>query len=138
MPSYCVLRHELPPDDPRDAHFDLMLEEEDVLLTWELSQWPPVKTVDDNEPQFIHRLPDHRLDYLDYEGPVSKGRGNVSRVDSGTFEWLVKTGKQWSLLFNGKLCHGLLTFQILDPEHQRWMLSWDSSMSDDSEFDVTS
>jgi hypothetical protein len=30
---------------------------------------------------------DHRLLYLDYEGPVSGGRGTVTRVDAGSFTW---------------------------------------------------
>jgi hypothetical protein len=31
-------------------------------------------------------LPDHRLIYLDYEGPISGDRGSVTRWDGGTFE----------------------------------------------------
>lgn len=30
---------------------------------------------------------DHRRLYLDYEGPVSSGRGNVRRIDSGPIQW---------------------------------------------------
>ena len=29
-------------------------------------------------------LADHRLAYLDYEGPISGGRGSVTRWDRGT------------------------------------------------------
>jgi len=32
------------------------------------------------------RLPDHRSAYLDYEGPVSGGRGTVRRVAAGELE----------------------------------------------------
>ncbi len=32
------------------------------------------------------RLADHRAEYLSYEGPVSGGRGVVSRVAMGSFE----------------------------------------------------
>ena len=31
-------------------------------------------------------LPDHRLVYLDYEGPISGNRGTVARWDAGEFE----------------------------------------------------
>jgi hypothetical protein len=31
------------------------------------------------------RLADHRLAYLDYEGPVTGNRGNVRRIDVGTY-----------------------------------------------------
>jgi hypothetical protein len=30
---------------------------------------------------------DHRPAYLDYEGPVSGGRGTVTRWDAGSFTW---------------------------------------------------
>ena len=34
----------------------------------------------------VHR-PDHRRLYLDYEGPVLGGRGEVNRIDSGGLIW---------------------------------------------------
>jgi hypothetical protein len=33
-------------------------------------------------------LGDHRVHYLDYEGPVSGNRGTVKRWDSGTYDLL--------------------------------------------------
>lgn len=39
----------------------------------------------------VARLPDHRVIYLDYEGAISDGRGSVSRLASGTLEWLQST-----------------------------------------------
>ena len=61
-------------------HFDLMLEmEPDALLTtFRCPAWPP--TPGDNWEE----LPEHRRIYLDYEGPVSGGRGHVQRVAAGT------------------------------------------------------
>jgi len=83
---FVVLRHEVPATwaatTGRDSHFDLMLEQESLLKTWALSQWPlPWHT-----PQPLELLPDHRLIYLEYEGPLSGQRGQVSRVDQGTYE----------------------------------------------------
>lgn len=34
------------------------------------------------------RLAPHRSDYLEYEGPISKGRGQVQRVASGQLHWI--------------------------------------------------
>ena len=90
---FVVLRHTLPSDTQADvlkrapghniqSHFDLMLESDEVLLTWELSSWPPTT----NGSQWATRLPDHRLAYLDYEGPISGNRGAVVRVDEGVYE----------------------------------------------------
>jgi hypothetical protein len=62
-------------------HFDLMFEMGAALATWRSTDWPV------QSPAIVDRLPDHRRDYLDYEGPVSDDRGQVARVISGTFRW---------------------------------------------------
>jgi hypothetical protein len=62
-------------------HWDLMLEHEGVLLTWQLFAEPgPGLPI----PIEASRIGDHRRAYLDYEGPVSGGRGFVKQVDSGS------------------------------------------------------
>ncbi|MBN2291018.1 MAG: hypothetical protein JXM70_01255 [Pirellulales bacterium] len=77
MPRFVVLRH----DTPAGLHWDFMLEFAGALRTWALQEEP---TVTQTIP--AHTLPDHRLAYLDYEGPVSGDRGSVSQFDTGTFE----------------------------------------------------
>jgi hypothetical protein len=52
-----------------------------VLRTWRLAELPAV-----GARVTAELLGDHRLAYLDYEGPVSGGRGSVSRWDGGTYE----------------------------------------------------
>lgn len=76
---YVVLRHEGIPI----PHYDLMWETEcnSPLATARCSEWPPREGVS------LQRLADHRRLYLDYEGPVSQGRGHVRRVASGTCEF---------------------------------------------------
>lgn len=61
-------------------HWDLMLEHQGVLVTWKLLKEPRAKA---DLPIEADRIGDHRLSYLDYEGPVSGNRGMVARVDSG-------------------------------------------------------
>ncbi len=61
-------------------HWDLMLERTGVLLTWQLQRDPTSETP---WPIAARRIGDHRLAYLDYEGPVSGDRGRVIRVDGG-------------------------------------------------------
>ena len=78
MPRFVVLEHDHP-----HLHWDLMLERGGALWTWRLPRLPEAGT-----PLDADRLADHRLAYLDYEGPVSGGRGNVTRWDGGSFEWL--------------------------------------------------
>src|SRR5690348_2558350 len=86
MPRFVVLLHETPAGYARRNHFDLMLESNGVLLTWAIPELP---TTDGSVA--AERLPDHRLMYLDYEGPVSRDRGSVQRVDGGEFEWIEMT-----------------------------------------------
>jgi DNA polymerase Ligase (LigD) len=77
MPRFVVLEHDHP-----ELHWDLMLETGGALRTWRLARPPeaPGAVID------AVALPDHRLHYLDYEGPVSHGRGVVQRWDAGEYE----------------------------------------------------
>jgi hypothetical protein len=72
---YVVLHH----TGIENPHFDLMVEMQPglELATWRVAHWPPKP--DDG---FI-ALPDHRRDYLEYEGPVSNDRGEVKRIAGG-------------------------------------------------------
>jgi hypothetical protein len=75
MPRFAILEHDHP-----TLHWDLMLESEGKLRTWRL-QTP----LDKSGVIDAHELGDHRIAYLDYEGPVSGGRGNVLRWDAGIY-----------------------------------------------------
>lgn len=75
MGRFVILEHDHP-----HRHWDLMLEAGDRLRTWRLAAPPADEITVDAEA-----APDHRHAYLDYEGPVSGGRGTVVRWDAGTF-----------------------------------------------------
>jgi hypothetical protein len=75
---FAILAHDHP-----FPHYDLLLETAGVLLTWRLPHLPTPA-----EPLAGERSGDHRLLYLDYEGPVSGGRGSVTRCDGGELTWL--------------------------------------------------
>ncbi len=74
-PRFVIVKHDRP-----FLHWDLLLEEATSARTWRLLRKPCL-----NEPIAAERLPDHRLMYLDYEGPVSNDRGMVQRVLAGTY-----------------------------------------------------
>lgn len=76
MPRFVLLAHDWPA-----PHLDLLLEAGPALRAWRLLGEPGAAPVP-AEPNA-----DHRLLYLDYEGPVSGGRGEVRLWDAGTFEW---------------------------------------------------
>jgi hypothetical protein len=80
VPRFVVLAHDWPA-----PHWDFLAEAGGALRAWRLLAEPAVGMDVPAEPNA-----DHRLTYLDYEGPVSGGRGNVSRWDAGTCDWLVE------------------------------------------------
>lgn len=95
MPRYVILTHDHP-----FLHWDFMLEVGGVLRTWRLVQ-PP-------EPGVVvaaELLADHRLAYLDYEGPVSGNRGTVTRWDAGTYEGR-EEADGWALHLEGGRLRG--------------------------------
>ena len=77
---FVVLRHEFLKHSDRKDHFDLMLMVGNVLWTWELPDWP-----NRNVSVEATRLADHRLEYLEYEGAISGGRGFVARKLNGNY-----------------------------------------------------
>ena len=78
MPRFVVLEHEWP-----RPHLDFLLEADGVLRAWRLLVEEIVSTTVPAEPNF-----DHRLLYLEFEGPLSGDRGTVRRWDVGTFDWI--------------------------------------------------
>ncbi|MFN4260292.1 MAG: DNA polymerase ligase N-terminal domain-containing protein [Gemmataceae bacterium] len=106
MPRYVILEHDHP-----FLHWDLMLEAGTVLRTWRLAAAPEVGHTVTAEPSF-----DHRLLYLDYEGPISGNRGQVRRWDAGTFTWLTDTENQVSVRLDGRRCQGRLLMECTNEE----------------------
>jgi hypothetical protein len=79
---FVVLEH-----DWNGVHWDFMLEAGAGLRTWAVDA-PIVPGVE----LTARSLPDHRLIYLTYEGPIAGGRGIVRRVAEGVFqiiEWRI-------------------------------------------------
>ena len=97
MPRFVILEHDHP-----TLHWDLMLEAGDVLQTWRLAQ-PPEGTTGQIAAT---ALADHRLLYLDYEGPISGHRGSVRRWDKGTYVIENESTAEVLLTFNGSLLRG--------------------------------
>jgi len=118
MPRFVVLLHETPADYERGTHFDLMLEKEEVLLTWALDRLPTAGSSVEAE-----RLPDHRLMYLDYEGPVSGDRGNVRRVDAGDFTWIEQQPRGYKALVRGQMLAGRLVIEQGAENAHRWRVA---------------
>jgi hypothetical protein len=112
MPRFAILAHDYPA-----PHWDLFLEAGPVLRSWRLpaplAAGPPVPA----EP-----VADHRLIYLDFEGPVSGGRGSVTRVDAGEFGWEADTPDLLLVRLVGEKFIGRLAVQRVG---EAWLCSFD-------------
>ena len=113
MPRFVILEHDHPV-----LHWDLMLEAGDVLQTWRLAQSPKVGVAIG-----AMALGDHRRAYLDYEGPVSGGRGVVQRWDAGEFdEANDSTPDVRRMLLRGARVHGRVMLEKVN--ETEWRFHW--------------
>jgi DNA polymerase Ligase (LigD) len=115
MPRFVVLQH----DSPRGLHWDFMLERDRVLLTWALPV-PP----DTRGPIGAEALPDHRPAYLDYEGPVSGGRGSVTRWDGGSYEVERESEDELAVVLAGRRLNGRVVLAHLGGKDRRWQFRY--------------
>lgn len=96
VPRFVILEHDHP-----HLHWDLLLEVGPVLRAWRLDEPPQARRLIPSEA-----IPDHRMMYLDYEGPVSAGRGTVRRWDAGQFQEESQEPDRVVLRLDGTRCRG--------------------------------
>src|SRR5262245_45239102 len=114
MPRFVVLEHDHP-----ELHWDLLFEVGAVLWAWRLrAPLAPGVTV------AAERNFDHRLLYLDYEGPVSGGRGVVHRWAHGEYTWREQGPRRWVADVTGPQMEGALTLEER-PEEAGWEVRWE-------------
>lgn len=114
----CVLlRHTLPDGS---AHLDWMIEvDQGPLITFRVAL--DVNPLTDRSFD-ADRIGQHRRDYLDYQGPVSGGRGAVLRVAASPLTVTVNDAEHLELLIDGRAIVGrpaagaVWRFRTLDPE----------------------
>jgi hypothetical protein len=118
-----------------------MLEHDGRLWTWALARLPRAwhdrltdnvvaqsatqrRDTDAREPIIAERLADHRIEYLDYEGPVSRDRGSVHRCCRGTYQVIEATADRVVVQLESPLS-GSLLLERLATDEARWSLLWD-------------
>lgn len=120
---FVVLLHTLPDGT---AHWDLCLDEGQMLATWQLLDDPGKLASGTIVSLSARRIADHRRAYLDYQGPVSGNRGHVVRVDSGNWTLLAQQTLVWRVRLSGSVLIGIYeivagadsgygTFQRVEP-----------------------
>jgi hypothetical protein len=81
------------------AHVDWLLardaEGRELLITFRLPR--RVDELRPGEAMDALRIADHRPAYLDYEGPISGGRGTVKRLRAGTVNEIERDDRVWIL-----------------------------------------
>ena len=120
MPRFVILEHTGTLEYKPGAHWDLMLEVGDHLRTWELETLPAPDATIAARP-----LADHRLDYLDYEGPVSNNRGTVRQWDRGEYRIVAESQTELVVEITGDTLRGRLTLSRdpIDPSRNRLIVS---------------
>jgi hypothetical protein len=94
-----------------------MFEVGESLRTWSLQQLPTAcrgvqgASVADGDAVVADRLPDHRLAYLEYEGPVSGERGAVRRLDRGECRVLIDSDNRFEAEIAGEKLRGTVTLE---------------------------
>ncbi|MCA9176217.1 MAG: hypothetical protein KDB14_17140 [Planctomycetales bacterium] len=125
MPRYVILKHRLPPTSERaGVHYDLMFELDGELLTFALPAEPIAPGCQRVEP-----LPNHRLAYLDYEGPISGGRGHVTRWDCGTYDGGWQGEARWHCHCQGD--RGDFQATVQRRADHTWQLDLEATTSED-------
>ncbi|WP_145058835.1 hypothetical protein [Adhaeretor mobilis] len=137
--------------DPKGSHWDFLLEDGGALATWNLFELPSAwnKSVlnegaakpkaagiaagqrpagarpDELANSRIvaaEKIQDHRLAYLDYEGPItsenpenraSVDKGSVERIDGGEYRLLERSETLWRVELAGEFLQGIVELRFL-------------------------
>jgi hypothetical protein len=138
MPRFVLLYHDCPPARELASHWDFMLEAGDVLRTWRLEQLPanwksarertaakfdacPVLAAENMI--VATQLGEHRHAYLDYEGEVSGGRGNVIRVSAGTYVMKLGSAERMECVLKSDSIAGHIVFERTTASENDWTLT---------------
>ena len=119
MPDYVILHHQLPGGSDRRSHWDVMFQVNDILLTWAVDEAP--------RPGLraaARLLEDHRLEYLDYSGPVSGNRGEVVPWDRGTYQGNPSRANCFSLQLQGRQFEGLVQLEPVEEKEGQWWITF--------------
>ncbi len=116
---YVIQRH-----DASHLHFDLRLEEGDVLKSWAIPKLPPKEA---GVKRLAIQTEDHPLGYEDFEGTIPEGQygaGKVETWDRGEYFLLEKTSSKRIIEIRGNKLHGrycLIKLKAKEQEDKNWL-----------------
>lgn len=117
-PLFVLLHHRLSDKE----HWDLCLDLGECLATWQILR-DPRGTPDKTSSGYpARRIGDHRREYLEYEGPISGDRGEVRRVDQGTWTPVELGPTAWTVRLEGEGLKGVYRLPAgAEPGEMRWI-----------------
>jgi len=115
VPQFALLIH----DSPLGLHYDFLLEDGEVLKTWALPHLPELGL-----EILCDALADHRSIYLDYEGPISGGRGTVTRWDRGIYSVELWTDDAIHVELTGAKLAGRVELRRQAKSSEQWWFKW--------------
>lgn len=118
----------------RQRHFDLRLEVGGLLKSWAIPKGPSMNPA---QRRLAIRVPDHRLDYIDFEGVIPAGQygagpvviwdHGMCRVE-GDVDAQLRGGELTFALHGAKLRGGFALVRLERGEGREWLLikRWDA------------
>jgi len=120
LPRFVIQKH----CRNQQVHWDLMLEKENSLATWQVPEppedWPGQKLT-------CRHIFNHRLIYLTYQGPLGNNRGEVKIAASGRYQPKEITENCWKLTLNGDKISGPLSLQ--QQQNDLWLMEFTGECS---------
>jgi len=108
---YVIQRHQA-----SHLHWDLRLQEGNVLKSWAVPKEPPAA---EGIRRLAVEVEDHPLDYAGFEGVIPEGEygaGKVEIWDRGTYELLESSPPKRVILIHGRRLQGSYVLLKLKPE----------------------
>ena len=112
MPRFVIQEHQR---QGEETHWDLMLEQGDVLKTFRLNLHP--ENIQE-KPAQVTPISDHDKRFLTYEGLVNQGLGTVRIVEKGAYSRLAQNDLSRRFLLRGKLLKG--PYEIMKSHNDSW------------------
>jgi len=123
MPRFVILEHTGTPSYKPGVHWDLMLESDGKLRTWELDSVPSAE-----HESRAQKLPEHRLHYLNYEGPLSDDRGEVQQFDKGAYLTVKEDPHELIVDLEGRQLQGQIALRRDNGSAGGWSLTLNTAM----------
>ncbi len=98
-----------------DTHWDLMVQDGDLLQTWRLDKSP--KQILNTQAK-AEKIFDHPPKFLTYEGKVNEGKGSVKIADKGTCKITDQSDGKIEMELAGEILKGEFTLTRIT--ENRW------------------